>query len=111
MKQIEYYTTANNKCPYTEWFESLSPLYQAKIITRLDRLLEGNKGDWKPLQNSKLSELRMHFGSGYRIYFKEIDNIIILLVAGSDKSEQEKTIKKANKYFEDYIKRRNVNDN
>lgn len=111
MKHLEYYTTVNNKCPYTEWFEKLSPLYQAKILTRLDRLLEGNKGDWKPLQNSKLSELRMHFGSGYRIYFKELDSIIILLVAGSDKSEQEKTIKKANKYYEDYIKRRNINDN
>ena len=106
MKQLEYYTTESGKCPYTEWLENLSP-----ILTRLDRLAEGNKGDWKPLQNSKLSELRLHFGSGYRIYFKELDDVIILIVAGSDKSEQKQTIKKANEYYQDYLERNNKNDN
>lgn len=62
------------------------------------------------LANSELSELRLHFGKGYRIYFKELDSVIVLIVAGSDKSEQERTIKKANKYFEDFINRRNNND-
>ena len=112
MKKLEYYTTETGKCPYIEWYEKLTPIYQAKILTRLDRLLEGNKGDFKQLKNSKLSELRLHFGSGYRIYFKEFGDLIILIIAGSDKSEQEKTIQKANKYFEDYLKRRNnENDN
>lgn len=111
MKQLEYYTTANGKCPYTDWLENLSPSYQVKVLTRLDRLAEGNKGDWKPLQNSKLSELRLHFGSGYRIYFKELDDVIILIVAGSSKSDQVKTIKKANEYFEEYLNRSNKNDN
>lgn len=111
MKQLEYYTTKSGKCPYTEWLEGLSPVYQVKVLTRLDRLSEGNKGDWKPLQNSKLSELRLHFGSGYRIYFKELDNVIILIVAGSDKSEQKQIIKKANEYYQDYIIRSNKNDN
>ena len=111
MKQLEYYTTKNGNCPYTEWLEGLSPVYQVKVLTRLDRLAEGNKGDWKPLQNSKLSELRLHFGSGYRIYFKELNDVIILIVAGSDKSEQKQTIKKANEYYQDYIIRSNKNDN
>ena len=110
MKQLEYYTTQNNKSPYIEWFERLTPAYQAKVLTRLDRLIEGNKGDWKPLKNSKLSELRLHFGSGYRIYFKELDNIIILIIAGSSKSNQKQAIKKADEYFEDYIRRNNKND-
>ena len=111
MKQLEYYTTENGKCPYTEWFEKLSPTYQVKVLTRLDRLAEGNKGDWKPLQKSKLSELRLHFGSGYRIYFKELDNIIILIVAGSDKANQKQTIKQANDYYQNYINRSEQNDN
>ena len=110
MKQIEYYTTKDGKCPYIEWLERLTPVYQAKIFTRLDRLAEGNKGDWKHLANSELSELRLHFGKGYRLYFKELDNVIVLIVAGSDKTDQERTIKKANKYFEDFINRRNNND-
>ena len=66
---------------------------------------EGLYGDWKHLQNSKLSELRLDFGKGYRIYFKELDNVIILIVAGSDKSDQKSTIKQANKYYEEYITR------
>ena len=53
MKQIEYYTTEDGKCPYITWLEKLSPSVQAKIFARLDRLVEGNKGDWKPLQNSQ----------------------------------------------------------
>lgn len=110
MKQIEYYTTKEGKCPYIEWLEGLTPIYQAKVFTRLDRLVDGNKGDWKRLTNSELSELRLHFGKGYRIYFKELDDVIVLILAGSDKSQQEKTIKKANKYFEDFINRRNNND-
>ena len=110
MKQLEYYTTVNGKCPYIEWYEKLASVYQVKILTRLDRLLEGNKGDFKPLKNSKLSELRLHFGSGYRIYFKELDDKIILLIAGSDKSTQDRVIKKANEYFEDYLKRSSEND-
>jgi len=111
MKQIEYYTTIDGKCPYAEWLEDLTPVYQAKVITRLDRLVIGNRGDWKPLENSKLSELRLNFGKGYRIYYRELNHIIILIVAGSDKSDQERVIKKANKYFEDYLNRSNNNDN
>ncbi len=111
MKHIEYYTTIDEKCPFTEWLEDLSTIYQAKVFTRLDRLVEGNKGDWKHLENSKLCELRLHFGKGYRIYYKELDKVIILIVAGSDKSEQTRTIKKANKYLEDYLTRSDNNDN
>ena len=111
MKRIEYYTTESGKCPYLDWFEKLSFSFQAKIFARLDRLVEGHKGDFKKLQNSELQELRFHFGSGYRIYFKELDKIIILIIAGSDKSNQTRTIKKANEYFTDYIKRNSKNDN
>ena len=111
MKRIEYYTTLDNKCPFIEWLEKLTPVYQAKVFARLDRLLEGNKGDWKHLENSKLCELRLHFGQGYRIYYRELNEIIVLIVAGSDKSNQNRTIKKANDYFEEYSTRRNKNDN
>lgn len=57
------------------------------------------------MQNSQLSELRLDFGSGYRIYFKELDNVIILILAGSNKSSQKSIIKQADKYLEDYINR------
>ena len=65
----------------------------------------GNFGDCKSLQNSPLSELRFNFGKGYRVYFKELDNVIILIIAGSDKSDQNKVIEQANQYYEDFLKR------
>ncbi len=109
MKEIIIYTTEDNKCPFLEWQNSLSTEYKVRVNKRLQRLREGYFGDWKHLQNSKLSELRLDFGKGYRIYFKEMDNIIILIIAGSDKSNQKSTINKANKYFEEYINRRKIN--
>lgn len=110
-KEIEYYTTRDGKCPYIDWFKTLSREYQSKVIKRVNRLEDGLYGDCKRLTGSKLSELRLDFGKGYRIYFKELDNVIILIVAGGDKSDQKRTIKQADKYLEDYLIRSKSNDN
>ena len=106
VKEIEYYTTHDGKCPYIDWFKTLSIEYQSKVIKRVNRLEDGLYGDCKRLTNSKLSELRLDFGKGYRIYFKELDNVIILIVAGGEKSDQKRTIKQADKYLSDYLNRR-----
>lgn len=105
MKQIKYYKTNAGKCPYIEWFNELSIEYQLRVDKRINKLKDGLKGDWKHLTNSKLSELRLDFGKGYRIYYRELDEIIILIVAGSDKKDQVKTIKQAEKYLEDFLNR------
>jgi len=109
-KEIEYYTTKNNKCPYLDWFNTLSRENQSKVIKRVNRLEDGLFGDCKRLTNSKISELRLDFGKGYRIYYKELDTVIILILAGGDKSNQKKIIKKADEYLEDFIKRGKNND-
>ncbi len=77
IKEIEYYTMPNGKCPYIEWFKALSRDYQSRVIKRINRLADGLYGDCKQLTNSTLSELRFDFGKGYRIYFKEFNNTII----------------------------------
>jgi putative addiction module killer protein len=77
---------------------------------RLIRVQLGNYGDCKPLQNSELSELRFITNKGYRIYYKELDNIIVLILAGGDKSDQIQTINKANKYFDEFKERYLTND-
>ena len=105
MKEIVLYKTADGKCPYTDWVESLSLDYQLRVQKRVNKLKDGLKGDWKKLQNSQLCELRLDFGKGYRIYYKELDNIIILLISGSDKSNQKQTIIQADKYYKDFITR------
>ena len=106
MKKIEIYTTLDNKCPYLEWLNSLSLEYKVRIQKRINRMYDGNYGDFKKLQNSELSELRLDFGKGYRVYFKELNNVIILIIAGSDKSNQIKTIKKADEYLKEYLSRK-----
>ncbi len=105
MKEIELYTTENGKCPFIEWIRKLDTTYKLRINKRIDRMRNGNFGDCKSLQNSPLSELRFNFGKGYRVYFKELDNVIILIIAGSDKSDQNKVIEQANQYYEDFLKR------
>ena len=110
MKEILYYTTADGKCPFQEWLNKLDSIEQKRILQRLLRIQLGNYGDCKPLQNSELSEFRFITNKGYRIYYKELDNVIILILAGGDKSNQTQTINKANKYFKEFKERYSQND-
>lgn len=71
---------------------------QVRILDRLDKLQDGYYGDFKIL-DSEIKELRFKFGSGYRIYFHETNDIIILLLCGGDKSTQNSDIKKAKEYL------------
>ena len=84
----------NGKSPLIEWLNSLDKQIKVRIQSRLTRLLENNFGDYKKIDN-EISELRSKFGSGYRLYYTEIDNVIVLLINGGDKSTQSKDIKKA----------------
>ena len=94
MKQVIYYTTADGKCPYQDWYKKLDKSVRQQIDRRIDRLEEGNYGDYKKISND-LFELRFKIGSGYRIYFTEVQDVIILLLCAGDKSSQSKDIAKA----------------
>lgn len=104
MKEILTYKTSTGKCPFDEWFYKLDKTTQARIEKRLERVQEGNYGDFKRL-DSDISELRLVFGSGYRIYFTELNDIIVILFCGGDKSTQKEDINKAKKYLNDLIER------
>ena len=99
--KIEIYRTTSGKCPFEAWFEKIREIHtRAKILTRLDRLKLGNFGDCKTLGNG-LSELRIHYGPGIRIYYTKIGDKLILLLCGGDKGSQIKDIKKAKGYLKD----------
>jgi putative addiction module killer protein len=66
----------------------------AKIATRIERLGLGNPGDVRPIGEG-LSEMRISYGPGYRVYFKQTGKTIVLLLCGGDKSTQVKDIKRA----------------
>ncbi len=69
---------------------------QAKIQVRLDRMEDGNLGDVKPVGEG-VSEARIHYGAGYRLYFIQQSNAVLIMLGGGDKSSQERDIKKAKK--------------
>jgi len=94
MKKIFYYRTNSGKCPYLEWYNSLDKSIRKRIDMRIDMMEEGHYGDYKCISQD-LYELRCKFGSGYRIYFTEDENIIILILCAGDKSSQPKDIQKA----------------
>ncbi len=94
MKQIIYYTTIDGKCPYQDWYKKLDKSIRQQVDRRIDRLEEGIYGDCKRLSND-LFELRFKIGSGYRIYFTESQDVIILILCAGDKSSQSKDIEKA----------------
>ena len=97
MKQVVFLKLDNGKEPVKEWINSLDSFTQKRIYARIVRLEENNYGDYKNL--GEISELRFKFGSGYRIYFTEIDNIIVLLLNAGDKKSQTIDIKKAKEYL------------
>jgi len=82
---------------YSEWFSRLRDrAAKARIDIRIRRLSLGNPGDVKPV-GSGISELRIDYGPGYRIYFTQRGPAIVILLAGGDKSTQEEDIRTAQK--------------
>ena len=80
---------------FKKWIKALKDKTARSIINvRIRRLSLGNKGDTTPLGDS-ISELRIDFGPGYRVYYTQIGNSLVILLCGGDKSSQEKDIKKA----------------
>ncbi|MFA6013884.1 MAG: type II toxin-antitoxin system RelE/ParE family toxin [Gallionellaceae bacterium] len=80
---------------YENWFNDLKDkLVRARIAARIRRLSEGNAGDVEPVGEG-VSEMRMHFGSGWRVYYTERHGTLIILLAGGKKSTQKRDIKLA----------------
>lgn len=79
---------------FDSWLASLDEDTRGRILGRMRKASFGNFGDVKPVGGG-VSEMREHFGPGYRIYFKRKGNAIILLLAGGDKSTQSKDIANA----------------
>jgi putative addiction module killer protein len=80
---------------YAEWIDNLRDLQgRARILVRVERLASGNPGDVKALSGG-VSELRVHFGPGYRVYFTQRGHDIVILLAGGGKNTQPKDIQTA----------------
>jgi len=101
-KVVNIYRDSQGREPVVDWLESIRDITtRARIKNRLRRIALGNLGDCKSIGQG-MYELRLHFGPGYRVYFGQVDNVIILLLCGGDKSTQAKDIKKAKECWTDY---------
>ena len=109
MKQVRRYFKDNQKKdePFTKWFNNLDVTLKAKVLAQVRKLQLGNYTDCSILKaTGGLREARVRSHSGIRIYFSEVDNTIIILLAGGDKCSQTKDIRLATEYLNDYKQRR-----
>ncbi|NJK77050.1 MAG: type II toxin-antitoxin system RelE/ParE family toxin [Oscillatoriales cyanobacterium RU_3_3] len=107
-QQIKSYSQPDGTVPVDEWLDSLRDFKgKAKIVKRLERFRGGNLGDYRSVGEG-VSELRIDFGPGYRVYFGQVGETIMLLLCGGDKSTQEQDIRTAKKYWEEYRSRENA---
>jgi len=80
---------------FDKWFRGLRDARaKARIDERIERLANGNPGDVKPV-GSRVSEMRIDYGPGYRLYYVQRGKLLIVLLCGGDKSSQRRDVSKA----------------
>lgn len=80
---------------FAKWLDGLQDVRaRARILVRIERLVAGNPGDVKPVGEG-VSEMRIDYGPGYRVYYKQAGQTIIILLVGGNKNSQSKDIKTA----------------
>jgi putative addiction module killer protein len=80
---------------YVKWLDGLRDIRaRARVLARVERLAAGNPGDAEPVGEG-VSELRINYGPGYRVYYKQQGREFVILLAGGDKSSQSRDIKAA----------------
>ena len=102
-KRVIVYADQEGNEPFTDWLYGLKDsMGRKRVLIRIARLEQGNYGDCEPVGDG-ISELRMFFGSGYRVYFGEDADNIVVLLCGGDKGSQKKDIKQAKAYWREYL--------
>lgn len=87
---------------FDRWIRKLKDRQgKLRILKRIDRLANGNPGDAAPV-GSGVSELRLNVGPGYRVYFLQEGDALVLLLCGGDKSTQPKDIEQAHKLADEW---------
>ena len=101
-KEIDYYQTSEGQAPFRDWLHSLKDRQtRAKIQIRIDRVSLGNLGHCRSV-GSGVMELKIDYGPGYRVYFGQQGQLLVILLWGGDKNSQPKDIQTAHDYWADY---------
>jgi putative addiction module killer protein len=99
------YLDAKGRSPFGRWFDRLPATAAAKVNTARHRMGQGNLGDVKPVGEG-VSERRIDWGPGYRIYFGMDGADLVVLLGGGSKKDQQKDIAIAQQRWRDYRRRK-----
>jgi putative addiction module killer protein len=104
-RELREYLTEKGFNPFRDWLHSLKDIQaRARIRVRLNRVRLGNFGDCKPVGEGVM-ELRMDFGPGYRVYWGQSGEVVVILLCGGDKRTQARDIKMAKQFWHSYKRR------
>ena len=103
-KEVVAFRTNEGEVPFEDWLDELNDQRAiARILARLARVRQGNLGDCKPVGDG-VSELRVDYGPGYRVYIGQQGRTIVILLTGGDKRTQDKDIRLAKQYWQEFKK-------
>jgi putative addiction module killer protein len=105
MIELRDYITAQGRVPYRDWIDHLDESISSRIVTSVLRLELGNFTAAKSV-GSGVSELRLNFGAGYRVYFGRDGDTLVLLLGGGSKKRQQADIVDAHERWADYKRRK-----
>jgi len=101
-KEIEVFRAKNGGVPFEDWLDDLKDKKAvARVLARLARVRQGNLGDCKSVGEG-VSELRVDYGPGYRVYFGQKGRTLVVLLCGGDKRTQDRDIRLAKQYWHEF---------
>jgi putative addiction module killer protein len=101
-KEVLVFRAPDGRVPFEEWLNNLrDKKAEARVLARLARVRQGNLGDCKPVGEG-VSELRIDYGPGYRVYFGQQGHTLVVLLCGGDKRTQTRDIRLAKQYWQQF---------
>lgn len=105
MIEIREYVDSRGRVPFRRWYAGLDPAAAYRVESALFRIADGNLSNLKSVGGG-VSECRLHFGPGYRIYLGRDGTASVILLAGGTKARQQQDIEKARELWRDYRRRK-----
>ncbi len=103
-KKVVYYLSENGTSPFRDWLKRLDSMSRAIVVRFIQRVaIGGSRKSIKALKDG-VFEIKITHGPGYRVYFAEDGNELIILLIGGDKKTQKRDIEKAKQYWRTYGK-------
>ena len=101
-KEIVVFRARDGQVPFEDWLDDLNDKRAvARVLARLARVRQGNLGDCKPVGEG-VAELRVDYGPGYRVYFGQQGQTLVVLLCGGDKRTQDRDIRLAKLYWHEF---------